>query len=122
MDSDGGNVHRISFGGAGYSEPVWSPRGDLIAFTKKQGDHFYIGVMSPDGSGERLVADGFLVESPAWTPNGRVLLYAKESRTGKGLNTRLRSIDLTGRNEQAIKTAREASCGYWSNLLSVAGK
>ena len=29
-----GNQHRISFGGGRYATPVWSPRGDLIAFTK----------------------------------------------------------------------------------------
>ena len=27
----------------------------------------------PDGSGERLLAQGYLVEGPTWAPNGRVL-------------------------------------------------
>ena len=34
MDSNGKNVKRISFGNGLYGTPVWSPRGDLIAFTK----------------------------------------------------------------------------------------
>ena len=34
MKSDGSNVKRISFGKGIYGTPVWSPRGDLIAFTK----------------------------------------------------------------------------------------
>ena len=34
MNSDGRNVKRISFGNGLYGTPVWSPRGDLIAFTK----------------------------------------------------------------------------------------
>lgn len=120
MDSNGSNVHRISFGEGSYSEPVWSPRGDLIAFTKKLKGQFYIGVMNTDGSGERLIAQGFLVETPSWTPNGRVVLFAREGRTGKGFSTSLCSVDLTGRNLQKIKTPREASCGYWSDLLSKA--
>ena len=34
MNADGSNVHRISFGQGRNGTPVWSPRGDLIAFTK----------------------------------------------------------------------------------------
>ena len=48
MDADGSNQRRISFGGGGYATPEWSPRGDLIAFTRIAGS-FRIGVMSPDG-------------------------------------------------------------------------
>ncbi len=34
MNIDGSGIHRISFGNGRYATPVWSPRGDLIAFTK----------------------------------------------------------------------------------------
>ena len=44
------NQHRISFGAGRNGTPVWSPRGDLIAFTKRSGG-FHIGVMRPDGFG-----------------------------------------------------------------------
>jgi Tol biopolymer transport system component len=53
---------RISFNQGRYATPVWSPRGDIIAFTKMANGQFYIGVMNVDGSGERLLASGFLVE------------------------------------------------------------
>ena len=49
MNSDGSNVKRISFGKGLYGTPVWSPRGDLIAFTKLHKGKFYIGVMRTDG-------------------------------------------------------------------------
>ena len=55
MNADGGNAHRISFGDGKYGTPVWSPRGDMIAFTKIAGGRFSIGVMRPDGTGERLL-------------------------------------------------------------------
>lgn len=113
MDRNGQNVMRISMGGGKYSQPVWSPRGDLIAFTKSKGG-FYIGVMRPDGTDERLITNGYLVEAATWSPNGRVLLYAKEERKGR---SKLYAIDLTGRYEQKIKTPREASDGAWSQLL-----
>ena len=40
---------------------------------------FSIGVMQPDGSGERLLTQDFLVEGPTWAPNGRVLMYFRGS-------------------------------------------
>ena len=98
MSADGGDAQRISFGAGKYGTPVWSPRGDLIAFTKIEGGTFYIGVMQPDGSGERLLTQDFLVEGPTWAPNGRVLMYFRQSpdRSGRGGASRLYSIDLTG--------------------------
>ena len=35
MNADGSNPQRITFGEGSYSTPVWSPRGDLIAFTRQ---------------------------------------------------------------------------------------
>ena len=49
-------------------------------FTKMYKGLFYVGVMKPDGSGERLLAKGYLVEGPTWAPNGRVLMYFKQNR------------------------------------------
>jgi TolB protein len=34
MNADGSDQRRISFGGGTYATPVWSPRGDQIAFTR----------------------------------------------------------------------------------------
>ena len=64
MSAGGGPAKRISFGEGHYSTPVWSPRGDLIAFTKFDSSTFYIGICKPDGSGERLLTQSFLVEGP----------------------------------------------------------
>ena len=36
------------------------PRGDYIAFTKFTRGRFFIGLMRPDGSEERLIAEGYL--------------------------------------------------------------
>ncbi|HXP31351.1 MAG TPA: Tol-Pal system beta propeller repeat protein TolB [Stellaceae bacterium] len=120
MNADGSNPHRISFGSGRYATPVWSPRGDLIAFTKIEGGQFFIGVMHPDGSGERLLTQGFLVEGPTWTPNGRVLMYFRQTPSdsrGQGGTSRLYTIDLTGYNEREVITATDASDPAWSPLL-----
>ncbi len=119
MNANGSGVKRISFGKGRYATPVWSPRGDLIAFTKFTGGRFYIGVMGVNGKGERLLTEGFLVESPTWAPNGRVLMFFRESPRGtRGeKDSKLFSIDLTGQNEREIVTPMDASDPAWSPLI-----
>jgi len=121
MRSDGSNIKRITFGKGLYGTPVWSPRGDLIAFTKVYKNRFYIGVMRPDGGGERLLTENFYQEAPSWSPNGRVLIFYRETKSdskGKGFSAKLWSIDLTGYNERMIETETDGSDPSWSSLLS----
>ncbi len=124
MGAGGGGAKRISFGNGRYATPVWSPRGDLIAFTRYAGDtaNFSIGVMHPDGSGERLLSEGWLVEGPTFAPNGRVLMFWRETRArdvrGGGFSSRLVSVDITGFNERPVETPTDASDPAWSPLGS----
>ncbi|HEU0134957.1 MAG TPA: Tol-Pal system beta propeller repeat protein TolB [Allosphingosinicella sp.] len=115
MDADGSNQRRISFGGGGYATPEWSPRGDLIAFTRLAGN-FRIGVMSPDGSGERLLTDSWQDEAPSWSPNGRVLQFFRTSQ-GRGGKSSVWQVDLTGRNERRIPTPLDGSDPAWGPIL-----
>ena len=121
MRSDGSNVKRITFGKGIYGTPVWSPRGDLIAFTKMHKGRFYIGVMRIDGTGERLLTENYYQEAPSWSPNGRVLVFYRETKAGEkgeGFTAKLWSIDITGYNERRLSTKTDASDPSWSSLLS----
>ncbi len=122
MGSDGSGVKRISFGRGRYATPVWSPRGDLIAFTRLGSDGFGIGVMHPDGSGERILSESFDVEGPTFAPNGRVIMFWRESPArdsrGNGYSARLVSIDITGFNERLVQTPTDASDPAWSPLAT----
>jgi TolB protein len=118
MNSDGSGVRRISVGGDGrYSTPVWSPRGDYIAFTKQTSGRFLIGVMRPDGTGERVLTEGYHNEGPTWAPNGRVLMFFRESQGATG-GPRIHSVDLTGYNERQVATPSFGSDPAWSPLLN----
>ena len=115
MDANGGAARRISFGDGRYANPVWSPRGDLIAYVKMLKGVFYIGVVGPDGTRERLITNSYHVEGPTWAPNGRVLAYFKESREG-GRSSKVYSIDLTGHNERLLKIVGDGSDPAWSPI------
>ena len=118
MNSDGGNVQRISFTDGRFHTPVWSPRGDLIAFTREGEGAYAIGVMRPDGSGTRIISESWLQDGPTWAPNGRVLMFYRQSALwSRGGKVRLFSIDLTGLNEREVLTPLEASDPAWSPLL-----
>ncbi len=115
VDINGGQPRRISFGGGNYGSPAWSPRGDLIAFTKIQGGLFHIGVMRTDGSDERLLTRSALDEGPTWSPNGRVILFSRKDYSTD--RTRLFTIDVTGYNERELPTPLDASDPDWSVLI-----
>jgi TolB protein len=115
MNADGSNAHRISFGSGKNGTPVWSPRGDLIAFTKQASGSFRIGVMHTDGSGERMITNGWEDEGPTWAPNGRVLMFSRSERSGRG--AQIWSVDVTGRNERRVSSPGSASDPAWSPLI-----
>ncbi len=106
---------RITFGRGNYSTPVWSPRGDLVAFTKQLRGKFHIGVIGVDGEGERLLTEAYLDEGPGWSPNGRVITFFRETRPGDGPT--IWSVDLTGRNLRPMPTPTDSSDPAWSPLL-----
>lgn len=116
MAATGGPAQRISFGDGTYSTPVWSPRGDYIAFTKQGGGQFSIGIIKPDGSGERILTSGFHNEGPTFAPNGRVLMFFRDPGGNGGPS--LFTVDISGRNEQRVPTPGFASDPAWSPLLS----
>ena len=116
MAREGSKARRISFGTGRYGTPVWSPRGDLIAFTKSYRGRFSIGVIKPDGTGERILSQDYLVEGPTWAPNGRVLMFFRQSERNPD-SSELVTVDITGHNERILFTTTAASDPAWSPLI-----
>jgi TolB protein len=79
MDAEGGNVRQLTEGAA-HTQPRWSPRGDAIAYTAREG-RFTIWVVNADGSNARRLADSGDNQSAAWSPDGRHLAF-QTSRLG----------------------------------------
>ncbi|MDR3474468.1 MAG: Tol-Pal system beta propeller repeat protein TolB [Devosia sp.] len=114
MPAGGGTAQRISFADGTYNTPVWSPKGDLIAFTKQAGGQFQIGTMKPDGSAEKILFSGFHAEGPTWAPNSRVIMYFSDPGGDSGPS--LYTVDVWGRSNQKVPTETFASDPAWSPL------
>jgi TolB protein len=80
MDAEGRNVRQLTTG-AHNTQPRWSPRGDVILYTSRQGNHD-IWAINPDGSNvRRLTAGPGDNQGPSWAPNGRHIAF-QTSRLG----------------------------------------
>jgi len=89
---------RVSYGDGKYATPAFSPDGQFLAFTKIANDTFFIGVMSPEGKNERILAGGWYMESPSWAPNSRRLVYYETEKINDGAERQssIRSVDILG--------------------------
>ena len=63
--------------------PVWSPRGDRLAFVSNRGDHSFVGVFSTDSAPIRYLAPSTSNDgAPAWSPDGTRIAFVRRPGTG----------------------------------------
>src|SRR5919204_707812 len=74
--SDGSAKQRIGFGG----DLAWAPDGSRLAFD--QGGIGPIYVVDLDGGGRTWRTKGKYDYAPAWSPDGRLLVFARSRRAG----------------------------------------
>jgi serine/threonine protein kinase len=75
-------------------DPVWHPRQDLIAFngTDTSGANPGLWLMRSDGSGRMMLTDNGNDQRPAWSPDGRYLVFMSNGRDG---NWELYRLDMS---------------------------
>jgi TolB protein len=95
MNVDGSSQQRLTRTPVHEFAPVWSPKGDAIAYlTEMPGGKQRLMVMRPDGSGQRqLDGDHLVYGKPSITPDGAAVLHAanREMDAAVGEKWRLRS-------------------------------
>lgn len=112
-----------------YFTPIQSPNGEYVAATKIDSDQFSIVIMNSDGSGERKITEGFLVESPSFAPNSNLIAFTREEKArindtskknlGKMVNASyIYVVDVTGNYMRKLNTPGFGMDPDWSNDLS----
>jgi len=82
-------------------DAVFSPDGELIAFTSNERGSFALYVMQPDGKGRRrLSGGGSSVYFPTWSPDGARIAYIEESASKPGTySLQVSGADGSGKNK-----------------------
>jgi TolB protein len=76
-------MHKTTAIAGGYANfPLWSPRGDLIMFSRRDGGYYEICTIKPDGSGFKQLTHSHGNDAHmAWSPDGEYIVFAS-SRMG----------------------------------------
>ena len=90
--------------------PDWSADGTKIVYESNQTGDYRIWVMNADGSGQRRLANdpGFMDLQPAWSPDGRNIVFSRctEQPGGTGCDLEVMTARGTG--------MRRLAGGHWS--------
>ena len=62
-----------------------------------------------------IATASFLDEGPTWAPNGRVIMFTRETRGADGVSA-LYSVDVSGRNLKRVRMNGGGSDPSWSPL------
>jgi serine/threonine protein kinase len=111
--------------------PVWSPRGDWIAFVRSHHAQSAVWGIRPDGSGSRQMASGW---SPCWSADGRWLYHWRfgdeapgiyrvptaggtVERVRRGAEFALPAISRDGTTLYLVRSASEGVRGWFGSGL-----
>ncbi len=85
LERRSGDVHRVTRGPATYPEGAYGPDGRL-AYTQVRSVRgrfeSRIAITEPGGLAPRVVSDGPVDHTPAWSPDGKTLVYVKSRASG----------------------------------------
>jgi TolB protein len=101
MDYDGRRIRRLTTTGTINLSPVWSPRGDELAYVSWRGRQPGVYVMSDAGKlGSLPTIGGELSAAPDWSPDGKRLVYSSDLHGNTEIYLLTRA---TGRNTRLTR-------------------
>ena len=112
MDTDGGNLHRLTNQRGWDFSPSWSPDGKRIAFMSDRDGHVHprhgwstneIYMMNADGSNPQNLTDNpFDDRSPSWSPDGKRIAFTSARDEDNPQNSEIYVMDADGNNLQRL--------------------
>jgi TolB protein len=115
MSTSGGQPQRLTFEGTYNVSPRHSPDGKGFTFVHREGSRFSVAVQDFATRQMQLLTEGGVDESPSFAPNGRMILYASETR-GRGI---LAAVSSDGRVKQRFTdTTGDVREPAWGPLIN----
>lgn len=87
MPAAGGNAERVTFSGTYNISPTISPDGRWLAFISRISGAFKLHAMDLISGAVVAVTDSLADESPSFSPNGRLVMYATQQNGREALMT-----------------------------------
>lgn len=87
MPSGGGNAERVTFSSNYSISPALSPDGKSMAFISRVGGAYRLHLMDLASSAITALTDHAADESPSFSPNGRLILFATQLQGREALMT-----------------------------------
>jgi TolB protein len=98
----GERAKRVTFNGGYNARPRLSPDGSQLAFVTLEGGGYHVAIQDLANGASRVLSKGRVDESPAFAPNGALLIYAGRER-GQGV---LATVSADGLITQRLKADR----------------
>jgi TolB protein len=115
MSASGGQPQRLTFEGTYNVSPRHSPDGKSFTFVHRDGSRFSVAIQDFAARQMQLLTEGGVDESPSFAPNGRMILYASETR-GRGI---LAAVSSDGRVKQRFTdTTGDVREPAWGPLIN----
>lgn len=83
----GQSIERVTFAGTYNISPAISADGRWMAYISRAGGAFKLQVMELAGGGVKAITDTTADESPSFSPNGKLLVYATQQQGREALMT-----------------------------------
>jgi TolB protein len=71
--------------------------------------------MTPEGSNEKILTNGWQDEAPSWAPSGQTLLFQRTDQAG---HSKLLSVAADGGEAVSLPTPQDGSDPNWSPVRS----
>lgn len=120
VDTDGGNLKKLTSTEGINTSPSFSPDGSMIAFVSNRGGSPQIYTMNSDGTDQQRITfnEGNYNTSPAWSPDGKMIAFT--SLVNGALQVFIMNSDGSG-ERQVTNTPYSANHPAWtrdSRILS----
>ena len=109
VPATGGTPVRLTFDGKQNLDAKFSPDGKSLALVNNSGG-YRIALLDLATRDMRVLSNGPLDESPSFAPNGQVIIYATQGRSGAELAT----VSADGRIRQRLRQAGDVREPAWS--------